>query len=195
MNHITLITAFRQGAVFEGGNCASIALIKAAMNKYGDEVFAAHHVTDETHHVTLRDGAELTFTDAQVRIAAQRANFHLRRGRDAAQDALHEGILAKANVYFCAMVMRVMQIGESGEGTDDFEDAIVALNDGADTDDIPQLLGLDYEVAKRWTSTKAREGGIAWSRRHAVFAADGVFDDYGTVRRLGAKYAWRLFLV
>lgn len=192
-SHTTLITAFRQGTVVEGGNCASIALIKAAMSRYGEAVFAKHEIQTDTHHVELRDGTKLQFTAAQVRRAAQRADFHVRLGSTPEQTAVNQQILDMAHVYFCAMVVRVMQIGECGDGVGDFEDAIVALNDGADTDQIPDLLGLRYQIDK-WASTKRHNGVIAWTRRHAVFAAHDVFDYYGEARNIIAKYPNRLFL-
>jgi hypothetical protein len=187
-----IIQSFRQGIVENGGNCAAIAVIKAAIDVFGVGGVFQHDQTVEGHQVVLRDGTCLTFTAAQLQHTAKLADFHLRTGADASQSELFRSIYDYANLCFCTMVKRVTQIGEAGDGIGEFEEAIVALNDGAITPQLPHILGLAAETLPFLAPTSGRGGCVAWSGGHAVFASHGVYDHWGEVRTMGLKYPRRL---
>ncbi len=195
--NIDIIQAFRQGAVTEGGNCASIALIKAAIDVYGiGNVFQAEK-SDGTYHIQFRDGSELSITEDQLSYTTVRADFHLRQGQNEAQTTLYKEIYDYSNLCFCAMVKRVTEIGESGDdGIGDFEDAIVALNDGATTDVLYKILGLqNISGPTIWMSTAGKKGMIAWRKGHTVFVSDGYYDHYGEARKIRAFFPNRMQLL
>src|SRR5687768_6484979 len=74
-----IFNAFKQGNVNEGGNCVSIALIKAAFSKYGyDSLFLSVKETGNSFQVTMRDDVTVNFTKEELKKVEERANFKLK---------------------------------------------------------------------------------------------------------------------
>lgn len=191
-----IIQAFRQGTVEEGGNCASIALIKAAINVFGVGYVFEISKSENIYSVVFKDRTELIFTQEQLDFTTKRADFHLRQGTTQDETELYKEIYDYANLCFCAMVKKVTEIGESGDGIGDFENAIVALNDGATTSVLYKTLGLtNVNGPSVWMRTKGQAGIIAWKKAHTVFVSDGIYDHYGEARTIGAFFPHRMQLL
>lgn len=142
--------------------------------------------------MTLRNDRSLAFTSAELEEATSRAAFHLRASHDGNEDRLYREIFDYANLCFCTMVKRVMEIGEAGDGVGHFGDAIHALNDGAITPELPAILGLSATTPRFGTRTSDQRGFIAWSRGHTVFASNGLYDHWGDVKRMSMRFPMRM---
>jgi hypothetical protein len=193
MTNYDIIQSFRQGTVEEGGNCASIALIKAAISVFGIDNVFEYQKDNNVYTILLKDGNQVTFTQEQLDYTTLRAGFHLRQGNNTQDAKLYEQIYNYANLCFCTMVKRVTEIGESGDGIGDFENAIIALNDGATTPFLYKTLGLvNVQVPSIWLKTKGKKGIIAWKKSHTVYVEDGLYDHYGEAKKLGALFPNRM---
>jgi len=184
--NLELIESFAQGTVKlpppvgSVGNCASIALIKAAIEIFGlDNVFQ-HTKEGSNHTVTFKNWKTVTFTDAELERSNLVAGFELNIN-DPAKVEHYTRIYQYAQLALCAMVKRVMEIGEAGQGKGDFESALRALNDGANTPSLPEKLGLEnYCLKKKWLRNANGKGLFGWFSGHTVYISQGVRDDYGS---------------
>jgi hypothetical protein len=191
--HIELIESFAQGEVNlpppmgTVGNCASIALIKASIEVFGvDNVFQKEKSGD-TYRITFKNNRQVTFTDKELARSIDVAGLVPNKSEPSKLE-LYTSIFDFANLALCAMVKRVMEIGEADEGKADFEKALRALNDGANSPSLPEKLGLeDYSYKKGWLSGAGSKGMFGWFKAHTVFISQGVRDDYGKV----ASDTWR----
>lgn len=199
--NIELIESFAQGEVNlpppmgTVGNCASIALIKASIEVFGlNNVFKLLK-TGDTYQVTFKNSKKVTFTEKELARSNEVAGFELNTTNPSKLE-LYTSIRDYAQIALCSMVKRVMEIGEAGEGKGDFEKALRALNDGANTPNLPEKLGLeDYCLGKKWFRDASGEGLLGWLSGHTVYISQGVRDKYGKVSSDVLKYPKRMQIV
>lgn len=192
-----IFNAFKQGNVNEGGNCVSIALIKAAYSKYGSEnVFKNIQEVNETYKVTMRDDTVVTFTKDELKIVSERANFKLK-------DSTEFSIKFKEFAEFCYTAMcKKVQILENYETLDS---AITDLNNGYTTKFSNVLLGLKFKKLKpkRAIRIDQLEHLVIYNTYHAVYASNGYYDECWNEsgieriknlkwKRFGWKCAWKM---
>lgn len=67
-----LLSSFYQGSA---NNCASIALIKAAMLKYGYNRILSYQKETESYRVILKDGTKLMLTEEELQMASEKSDF------------------------------------------------------------------------------------------------------------------------
>ncbi|MFC6223775.1 hypothetical protein ACFP2F_11035 [Hymenobacter artigasi] len=192
--------AFAQG---KANNCISVALIKAAIQRYGvGQVFDTLH-TDGQVRVTLRDHTALTLTDAERQQAADWAKFKQPAGvtMPAGERA---ALVSYAN--FCYAVMAKYIETQKLYG---------CTNEATNRIDSSAALGSYHTALKRLTkrsicsdnayrhlgllATDATAGGheydpkrdfstqtavVAYSDNHAVFVLGKQYDDHGTWKPL-----------
>ncbi|NHN24958.1 hypothetical protein FIA58_004635 [Flavobacterium jejuense] len=199
--NIELIEAFAQGKVklpgIQGsvGNCASIALIKAAIEIFGLYAVFDLQQNNETYSVTFKNNHTVSFTDAELERSTYVADLII-NASDPGKVALNKAIMDYANIALCAMVKRVMEIGEAGAGKNDFEQALIALNDGANTPTLPEKLGLENNYyGKKWYRNASGNGLIGWLKGHTVYISQGKRDDRGSVASDLFKYPKRMQIV
>ncbi len=158
------------------GNCASIAVIKAAMHLYGNTVFdRVDRNGDGGYHIRMQDGAEIDVTDNDFRWAMRECNFHGRRG-----EALMYGVLC-----FAAIAKRAAL--ERHHGVRNIQEALDDLNSGQNPYDCAELLGLGKQVFPIGPGDVARyPAAVVYSKNHAIYVhtdnGQTVADHYGRHR-------------
>lgn len=169
------------------GNCASIALIKASIEVFGLNNVFKHEKIGYTYQVAFKNSKKVTFTVKELARSNEVAGFVLNT-KNPSNIELYTLIRDYAQIALCSMVKSVMEIGEAGEGIGDFEKALRALNDGANSPSLPEKLGLEeYSYRKGWLGGASSKGTFGWLKAHTVFISQGVRDDYGKV----ASDTWR----
>lgn len=192
-----IFNAFKQGNVDEGGNCVSIALIKAAYSKYGyDNVFKSIDENNGTFTVTMRDDSVVIFSKDELNIVSGRANFKLK-------DSTDFSFKFKEFAEFCytAMCKKMQQL----ENYQTLDSAIADLNNGYIAKYSNVLLGLKFKRIKPKRANKIDnfEHLVIYNRYHAVYASNGFYDecwnDSGVEKvqnlkwkRFGWKCAWKM---
>lgn len=107
-----LFSAFKQGIVKtqekKAGNCASVAIIKAAIGTYGTGKVFQQHLRENGIAVILRDGTLLSLTLAELEMASAASAF---LPGDTAQKELKE-IFNYAQLCFAVLVKRYQGLTE-----------------------------------------------------------------------------------
>jgi hypothetical protein len=201
MTHLDIIQSFSQGEVklpdARGslGNCASIALIKAGIEVFGVGNLFALRTNANEYQVTYKNGRPVHFTRAELERSNYVGDFRL---NTAMPDklALYQEITTYAQIALCAIVKTVTEIGESGSGRGDFETALLAVNDGANTPGLPEKLGLeDHCLPRKWFRNADGPGLVGWLNGHTVYISHSVRDDYGSVSSDLMRFPKRMQLV
>jgi hypothetical protein len=199
--NIELIESFAQGEVNlpqpmkTVGNCASIALIKASIEIFGLNNVFRHEKTSDTYQVTFKNNRIVTFTEKELVRSNEVAGFKLNT-KEPSKLELYTSIRDYAQIALCAMVKRVMEIGEAGQGIGNFEEALRALNDGTNTPNLPEKLGLeDYCLGKKLFRNSKGKGLFGWLSGHTVYISQGVRDNRGAVESDVLKYPIRMQIV
>lgn len=201
ITNIDLIESFAQGEVNlpltngSVGNCASIGLIKASIEVFGlNNVFTLEK-NDNNFQVTFKNNISVTFTEMELERSNEVADFKLNE-TNPEKLILYKSIRDYAQIALCAMVKRVMEIGEAGDGIGDFENALIALNDGANSPSLPEKLGLeDYNLQKGVFSGAKEKGMFGWFKGHTVYISQGVRDNYGKVSTDTWRYPKKIKIV
>jgi hypothetical protein len=156
---------WRQGAE---GNCASVATIKAAQSKFGNNIFKnVQQAGNGGVSVTLQDGKQVSLTKEELDTAKRMSNF---QGEGAG--------LESAQLCYAVMAKSAQQAGHEGART--FAQACHSLNDGEDPFDSAKFLGIEGHIKRVDAATAAKSGaGVVWSQQHALFTSGGSIDKYG----------------
>ena len=188
-----IFTAFFQGkdeTAAGAGNCASIAIIKAAIYTFGDQIFQEWSQQENRYNIILKNGDQVTFTQEEFDYAKEEASFILGEAENEADNQLFVEMRELAYLSFTAICKMVQIHGDYSSRLkqfiipEDFKTAVEIINDGTDTPDVYELLGLEDHVTPiyRWKikkRTKSDTGMVIWTKGHAMFAAKGYFDLYG----------------
>ncbi len=149
------------------GNCASVAVIKAALDKYGTKVFNTVTKNGGGFQVGLQDGKTVTVTREELAQAAKAAKF---KGSPNA---------AKSMAVLMYAVIAKQAAAEGHEGARDFGSALKTLANGENPKRVAKMLGLKTKDVSVNQAGQAPQGAVAWSGRHAVYTANGTTDQYG----------------
>lgn len=183
-NRQKIFSAFYQGKDEEStgaGNCASVALIKAAIYTYGFNVFD-YIFENDVYTIQLKNGDSIQFTLSELEVAKRESSFVPSGAECDEKDYAH--------LCFATMCKMVQIHGDYSQRfskfiiPDSFEQAVETLNDGTNTPEVYELLGLEKHVTPVYRY-KLKEhlsddcGMVVWTSAHAMFAADGYFDLYG----------------
>jgi hypothetical protein len=166
-----IFNAFKQASVTEGGNCVSIALIKAAYSKYGDNgIFKSVEKRTDVYTVVMRDNSIISFSQEELGIVTERANFKLK-------DSTDFSIRFKEYAEFCYTAM--CKKNQILEGYKKFNMAITDLNNGYNTKFVNRLLGLKFKKIKPHRASKINklEHLVIYNTYHAVYASKGYYDE------------------
>ena len=192
------LQAFYQG---QTGNCASVALIKAAIDRYGlGQVFDTIR-TGSLVRIKLRSGQELTVTDAERRQATGAAMFvrcdttQTGINRNSLPSAEAAQIVQYANLCYAVMAKFIATYGEydclrrdnttaDPEPVASFTAALATLADGVCSDNVYRHLGLEVLNAKHVEFDPSLDlthtpGVVVYSNKHAVMLWRKYFDFHG----------------
>jgi hypothetical protein len=192
------LQAFYQG---QTGNCASVALIKAAIDRYGlGRVFDTIR-TSTTVNIKLRNGQFLTLTDAERKQAASAAQFvrnDQSKPKPVGSDlpiAEATPIIQYANLCYAVMAKFIATQGEYGCLNRDntisartrvvgFAAALATLANGVCCDNVYKHLGLEVVNPQHVEFTTSLDfthtpGVIVYSEKHAVALWRKYFDYHG----------------
>jgi hypothetical protein len=187
-----LFKAFYQGKDLESlgaGNCASLALIKAAMFTFGFNVFACEKTLDN-YHVTLKNGVTLGFTESELLYASRESSFVLGAYENASEKEVLEKLRSYAYLCFTVICKMAQKNGDFSNRfqkfviPETFELAVEIMNDGTGSPEVYELLGLENNVSPAYRTnlvSKIKEpiGMVMWTVAHAMYANNGYFDLYG----------------
>lgn len=181
----TILSSFYQN---EANNCASIALIKAAMHKFGYNKILKYKKEKDNFVLTLRNGQKLKIDEADLSTARRHAQLGISTGNFAEKDS----VILYAHLAYASIAKYIAKHGyydcEENEGRHlnfkgDFEDALIFMSRTSFcTDYCYRLLGLEAttKTTNNYTGTPFSETGIIlYSWRHAVFAIGDKVDCYG----------------
>lgn len=159
---------FSQFGQTKEGNCASVAVIKGALDKYDGKVFQSVTKTGNGYDVVQQDGKKLTISKDEMKTAAKFANF---KGKPGEAKSL-------AILCFATIAKRGSQ-----EGMGSFDQALKKLDSGFDPKKAAQLLGLGNKIKDIDPKTASKQdGAVAWNNVHAVYEDNGKTDSYGTAK-------------
>ncbi len=174
------------GGWYQGseGNCATVATIKAAMDRYDDKVFDEVNRTDNGVQVRLQSGDLVNLSNSELATARQLSSF---RGSD--PEALNY-----ANLCYAVAAKRAQQFGN--DGARDFASACHSLNNGQDIYSPAKFLGLEKQMVRlNPRSLDGQDAVVAGSWKHAVFvnrSKDGshTTDRYGRGQAYNGTDTW-----
>jgi hypothetical protein len=201
-----LFYAFAQGQVLtntlSAGNCASVALIKAAIEAFGLNAVFNQVETSDGFEITLRNGQTIQLTKTEHQQAKKASAFMPGKGKDAQQQAVFDGIREYAYLCFAVIVKHVALHGEvfkKGHSVPaaDWTEAIEMVNDGLYTPLCYHYLGLENHVRKLkdLSSTKGRGAIVAWSGGHAVYVNDQRYDKGGAPAAMRPRFYGRFQII
>lgn len=156
------------------GNCASTAVIKMAMDRYGAHIFQDVQKLDNgNYRITMRDGFQEEISPGELEAAATAAHYH---GQD-------PGTKGMATLSYAAMAKRAWMMGHEGAQT--YGHALLSLNNGEITPQVPTYLGLKGHVHEISPSQVSHtQGAVVHGNGHAYFVdnVDGTMygDKWGT---------------
>ena len=164
------------------GNCATVAVSKAATDAMGTRAFQDIEETASGLSVTLRDGTvvELSITELEEAQAAS------------AFKGQNESALAFGTLQYAVAAKQALAAKHEDAKT--YADALRALNNGESPNRVAKFLGLQNDKVGISSSQLApgrtspafggRDSVVAWSPKHAVFAdrttAGHTADHYGS---------------
>jgi len=183
---LNIWSGFRQGP---GGNCATVATIKAAMHKFGQsptDIYREVRRLDGGYRVTMRDNYTLTLTDRELAVATRASQFI---GAD-------KGMLKDAHFLFAVSAKRAHEENNDTTAGESFEASVESLNDGEDEERPGEgflRLGLSHYM-KNVSVRELAEGrvGVSNRRGHSVAVINGreeIWGRPGAVPRLGEAVA------
>ena len=176
------------------GNCVTVAAIKAAQMTFGPQLANTEDPTlgifsevtplpEGGMHVVMRDGFELTVSDAEFKSAALSSRFRTDKGRD--------DLLKNANELHAVAAKRAQIEGNDGFGPGEmsYERSLQALEDGEHTARIMEQVGRlglkDYAHKAPRSELKNHKATLSSGEGHAYFVSEGQRDFYGRVGALG----------
>ena len=179
-----MVNCFKKG---NKDNCAAIALIKASIGVFGvNKVFAEKSLPGTSIEVTLKNGVKDTITQEELAAAEKAADLKLK-------DCNEKAMLDYA--VKCYTIMASQKQKELGWVS--YDQGLKYLEKGADVTKIYLLLGLEKNVKlfDNYAYVENLCGVVAWSRKHAVYACNGIMDLHGKERSMSILYYGRFQVV
>jgi len=142
------------------GNCVSVAIIKAAMDRYGNGVLkSVDPLDDGGYAVTLQDDEKIQLNRGELEAAATAAHF----GGDTPETR------AYATLCYAAMGKRAQEMSHENSAT--YAEGLRALANGeVDPLETTAFLGLrDRTRSVAVADIPGQDGVVAWSNSHAVY--------------------------
>lgn len=154
------------------GNCAAVAVIKAATDAYGDQVFQSMApLPDGGYRITMQDGVTVEVSGQELSMAAQASNFNGSGPQ-----------MQQAQIAYAAMAKRALMEGHEGSTT--YAQSLNSLANGDNPYDSARFLGLGNKVVNvDPRSLSGQDSVVGWNSTHAVFVDNrSTTDSYGSAR-------------
>lgn len=164
-----LFNAFKQGNVNGGGNCASIALIKASIGTFGvGKVFdCSTNLSDSIINVKLRNDSTLTITFKEIQKAIKENGFVEKLHSEDAKE-----IKKYADTCFAVMV----KMNEILRECDSYSESLSALLNGYNTPIVYKLLGVKFKEIPTGSLSESTNV-VIYNSYHAVYSSYGYYDE------------------
>lgn len=177
-----IVNSFYQG---KANNCASIALIKAAMLNYGYKNLFVTARHGANYNITLKDGTQFIITEAERQKAVSQAKFIINDQPELGTEK--DSVLLYVYLAYACIAKSISINGYwtcekngSGHSTNysTYDAALSFISEiSFCTDYCYRLLGYKGEVFDFKKSSKIpNRGGILYSKYHAVATYDGKLD-------------------
>ncbi len=167
-----------------GGNCASIALIKAAIGTFGlygvfQEVTIDPHAEEVT--VIRRDGKSVVLSFERLDFGMEHFFIEVDSHPNAEETSQYSA--------FCFAVMCRSKQLMRGDDTKYFYRAVDDLNKGEATSEIYKLLGVNKIDISPLTSTSLSNEKhlVLWNAPHAVYSSNGKYDEASSDSQTGIE--------
>lgn len=159
---------FSQFGQSQEGNCASVAVIKAALDKYEGKVFQEVKKSGDGYDIKMQDGKSVKVSKGELTRAAKAADL---KGKPSE-------VKSMAILMFAAMAKR-----GSEEGMGNFDAVLKDMNNGFDPKKSAQLLGLGQKIKEVDPQSAGKNDAVvAWDNKHAVYVDEGKTDSYGQAK-------------
>ena len=164
-----LFNAFKQGNVNGGGNCASIALIKASIGTFGVGNVFSYTRNDKDSSITakLRNDSTFNLTYNEIRQATLANGFVSKLQNQEAKN-----IKKYSDTCFAVMVKMNELIWEY----DSYSEALTALLNGYNTPNVYRLLGVRFREIST-NDLSANTNIVTYNSYHAVYSSFGYYDE------------------
>jgi hypothetical protein len=174
-------------------NCAAIALIKAAIIKYGIGKVVKTKRHNRQWLITMKDKQMVVLNDADINRINRDNKIGFRRHRGSQKRTFSK---LKENVRLCFAVM-VRNLQMNGyNGKEYTESAAIKLlaKEGIETDHLHSLLGLRRKTKSAWELSRRhlqlfqrKRGVLLYSDTHIAVVSRGYYDDFGKAVKIGAE--------
>ena len=182
------------GDLFKGfhqtskGNCATTAIIKAAMDHFDNQIFnSVKRNQDGSYQVELQDGSQVTVSRAELSEASAGAQY---KGSS-------PETMAYANLIYAVMAKRAQEMNHEGAHT--FGEALASLANGEGPNKTVQFIGLEGRVRSLSPDQiEGADGVVAWGHGHCIYVdtlagktygdAWGKQNEYNGTNRAGRIY-------
>lgn len=154
-----------QGDLFAGfsqtdnGNCVSTAIIKAAVDRYGNQIFESVQKGENGGYtVTLQDGKTVRLTREEMEATTAGTHYNAQNPEQGAYATLAYAVMAK------------QAQNEGHDGSRTFGEALVSLANGENPAKTPDFLGLGDKVKRvDIQDVPGMSGVVAWGDGHCVY--------------------------
>lgn len=164
-----LFNSFKQSNVNGGGNCASIALIKASIGTFGiGKVFTSKKDdVNKVLNVTLRDNNSYEIKYSELDESIKENGFKIK-----SQNSEAKNIKAYADTCFAVMV----RVNEKIWEYDSYTESLSSLLNGYNTPNVYRLLGIKFKQIS--TDELSNNNNIIfYNSYHAVYSSYGYYDE------------------
>lgn len=178
----------------KAANCASVALIKAALLRYGLRKSFVARRNNENLIITLQDGRMLLLTEKEIRAINKENKILYSPYRDPVKKRALLKLREFAETAFAIMV-RSIQL-EGYEGKEHTESSAIRLltRTGISTSQLHRLLGFSRKSVgahklslKHLSLFKRKKGVLLYSDLHIVVVSKGYYEDFGKAVPLDGK--------
>ena len=152
------------------GNCASVAVIKSAVDRFDDKVFKSVNKTEDGkgYNIEMRDGYKLRLSQAELDTATRSSRFRTISGENGLTAEQKKQGLDFANFAYAAMAKRAANTRTGNVRS--FQGALHDFENGYNPHNSANLLGLkDYVQNVNTRTLDNKDSVTAWSSRHAIF--------------------------
>ena len=173
-------------------NCVSVAFMKSMLVRHG--LHFGYHKKQKGKYllVSLKDGKVLSFTNQELRLINNKNQISFARYRDRKSQQLIKKIREHVALTFAIMVRNLQVRGYAGKELTQSQAINLLTQQGADTTHFHSLVGLKRKSSNRLTKKnfeliRHKRNVLLFNDRHITICSYGLYEDFGTARKLGEE--------